>query len=58
MFSDPLKLIPLAICAIAATGLFTGYMTVEQAVGLLSVAGMGHAGISAFNNVNPPKENK
>ena len=50
---DPLKLIPLAICAVAGIGLFTGKMDVNQAVGLLVAAGIVHSGTSAVNNSNP-----
>ena len=51
--SDPMKLIPLAICLIAAIGLWTGRMSVNEAVGLLVAAGIIHPAISAVNNVNP-----
>jgi hypothetical protein len=51
---DPLKLLPLAICLIAAIGLFTGKMSVNDAVGLLVAAGILHPAISAINNRNPP----
>ena len=50
---DPLKLIPLAICAVAGIGLYTGKMTINDAVGLLVAAGIVHSGTSAVNNSNP-----
>ena len=55
MFSDPLKLIPLLICVIAGAGLLTGKLSVNEAIGMLTVAGIVHPAISAINNVNGPK---
>lgn len=52
-FSDPLKLIPFAICVIAAVGMWTHQMTVRDVVDLLVAAGIIHTGVSAVNNVNP-----
>ena len=56
MFSDPLKLLPLGVCLVAAVGLLTHTMTANEVMGLLTLAGAGHSAISAVNNVNPPKQ--
>ena len=53
LFSDPLKLVPLAICAVAGIGLYTGKMTLNDVMGLLIAAGILHPAISAIHNQNP-----
>ena len=53
MFSDPLKLIPLAMTLIAGIGMWTGKMDSKDVLGILVAAGAIHSGISATNNVNP-----
>lgn len=55
MFSDPLKLLPLGICVVAAVGLLTHTMGTSEIMLLLAAAGVIHPAISAVNNVNPPK---
>lgn len=55
MFSDPLKLIPAAIAAVALVGLVLNKITVNECLAMLGAAGVVHPLISSVNNVNPPK---
>jgi hypothetical protein len=55
MLSDPLKLIPLVVYIGGFVALMLKAVTFDQFVVVIGLAATAHAGISAVNNVNPPK---
>lgn len=56
MFSDPLKLLPLVGCVGVMVLVGLGRLNAQDALMLLAGVTGIHAGISALNNVNPPKK--